>query len=81
MTDILQAELAESKVVTAVTRMRFCRDTYGSQGLVLDFINPEMVTRRNRNPPGRIPIRDREFWPHMIVGGRGQITNRSPSAY
>jgi hypothetical protein len=30
--------------------MRFSRDTYGLQVLVLYLVNPEMVRRRNRNP-------------------------------
>jgi hypothetical protein len=58
MIDRQHAELAETKSELQRLRERVSVGTYGSQGPVLDFVNPEMVRRRNRHHPGRILIRD-----------------------
>jgi hypothetical protein len=81
MTDRLQAELAEAKA--EVQRLRE-RVYVGTPTVHKDLSLISLIPKWSGAETG-IPLEEFlsviEFCPHRIVGGRRQVTNRSPSAY
>jgi hypothetical protein len=81
MTDRLQAGLAETKAELQRLRKRV---SVGTHTVHKDLSLISLIPKWSGAETG-IPLEEFlsviEFRPYRIMGGRGQVTNRSPSAY